>query len=153
MSEDQQFFVGQKAVIARGGEILVMFDPEFGADLPGGKIKAGELDFVKELKREVSEETTLDISVGNVFATGYFEVPTSAQNKNAGRKIFNVYYACRYESGEVSMSTEHNRYEWVSKENFMEKVDRQLIKDVLAKYFALHPDSMLSSYIKRHKSV
>lgn len=151
MAEDQQFYVGQKAVIARGGEVLVMFDPEFGADLPGGKIKEGELDFIKELKREVIEETTLSISVGNVFATGYFEVPATAKNKNAGRKIFNVYYACRYESGEVVMSDEHNRYEWVSKENFMEKVDRALIRDVLAQYFAIHPDSLMRNYINSRK--
>lgn len=151
MSEDQQFFVGQKAVINRNGEVLVMFDPEFGADLPGGKIKIGELDFVKELKREVSEETTLEILVGSVFATGYFEVPVTAKNKNAGRKIFNVYYACRYVSGEVQQSAEHSHYEWVNKENFMEKVDRDAIRDVLARYFALHPDSIMRDYINSRK--
>jgi len=148
MSEDQQFYVGQKAVIAKDGAVLVLRTEEFGSDLPGGKIKEGEYDFIKELKREIAEETTLEVSVGNVFASGYIEIPKTSKNRNAGRKIYVVCYACRYISGEVSISDEHETYSWVTKDTFMEKVDHPLVREFLAKYFALFPET----YIQKQKA-
>ena len=45
MSQDQLFFVGQKAFIVRDGKVLVLFNPEGKIDFPGGKIQEGEEDF------------------------------------------------------------------------------------------------------------
>ncbi len=152
MSEDAQFYVSQKAVIIKDGKILVMHDPEFGSDLPGGKIKAGELDFTEELKREVREETGLEIAVGNPFATGYFELPITSKNKNAGRKIFNVYYACTYISGEVKLSDEHDSYTWVSKDTLKDIVNQEQECNVIAKYFVLFTNQYVDKQReKRHR--
>ncbi len=69
MKEDAQFYVVQKTFIRKGNEVLVLGDPEEGLDYPGGKIQEGEIDPAQSLKREVREETGLEIEVGDPFVT------------------------------------------------------------------------------------
>ena len=63
MEQEQLFYVVQKAFIKKGEEILVLNDPSEGLDYPGGKIQRGEKDFIDALKREVLEETKLEIKI------------------------------------------------------------------------------------------
>lgn len=118
MVQDQLFYVGQKAVIHKDGEVLILNDPEFGLDLPGGKIQEGELDFEEALRREVKEETGLEIEIGEPFFRGYFEFPHDSKHRNAGKKIFVVFYKARYVSGELVLSEEHDGYKWVDKNTY-----------------------------------
>ncbi len=117
MANDQLLFVGQKAFIDKDGEILVLTDPQLGVDLPGGKIKEGELDLVKALKREVKEETNLDIEIARPFTTWMIEFPPDHRNQG---KVFLVGYECKYISGEVALSSEHSEYKWVNKNNYQQ---------------------------------
>ncbi len=134
MAEDKQFYVGQKAFIEKDGEVLVLFEnTEAKLDYPGGKIQEGELDFAEALKREVREETSLEIEVGDPFATWYYEI---TQGRSAGKKIFLVAYRCRYISGEVKLSDEHTDFRWVNKNNFMEIDTGGKYFAVLKKYFS-----------------
>jgi 8-oxo-dGTP pyrophosphatase MutT (NUDIX family) len=64
MKKDQVFSVGQKAFIEKNGEILVLILPNGMLDFPGGKIQEGETDLDIAFKREVKEETGLDIEIG-----------------------------------------------------------------------------------------
>lgn len=75
MNDDRLFYVGQKAFIEKDGKILVLNDPAEGLDFPGGKIQVGEINFTEALKREVGEETNLEIEVGNPFTTWYNKFP------------------------------------------------------------------------------
>ncbi|MEJ0021163.1 MAG: NUDIX domain-containing protein [Candidatus Doudnabacteria bacterium] len=116
MPEDKLFFVGQKAFIEKNGEVLILITP-VGLDFPGGKVQEGEKDFVESLKREVREETGLEIEVGSPFATWLFEYPAD-HKKRPGQQIYLVGYKCKYLSGEVQLSEEHEEYQWVNKDNF-----------------------------------
>lgn len=121
MAKDQQFYVGQKVVLKKDNKVLVLNDPIFGGDLPGGKIQIGETDFQEALKREVFEETGLKIELGQPFHTGYFEVPLTFKGrnlKNAGKRIFLIYFTAKYLSGSLQLSDEHNDYIWVDKSNY-----------------------------------
>ena len=66
-------------------------------DLPGGHIHEGEGD-IEGLKREVEEETALDITSPELVL-------------HDGRK---KYYKTREYSGTIELSDEHTEYEWVT---------------------------------------
>lgn len=133
MKEDAQFYVGQKAFIKKDNEILVLGDPQEGLDYPGGKIQEGETDLVYSLQREVREETGLEIKVGAPFATWTNIFP--AHHRLAGKKVYLVGYKCDYVSGEVKLSDEHDKFQWVTKENFNEVNDGTSYFEILKQYF------------------
>lgn len=133
MKQDELFCVGQKAFIENKGKVLILRDPLVGYDLPGGKIQEGEKDWVTALKREVTEETNLQIEVGEPFHTWYFEnqEPT---HRNFGKKVYMVGYKCKYLSGKILLSLEHDAYFWISKDEFKNFKDAAFFK-ALEKFF------------------
>jgi 8-oxo-dGTP diphosphatase len=133
MKDDATFFVGQKAFIRKGDEVLVLNDPKEGLDFAGGKIQEGEDDLVASLQREVREETGLEIKVGSPFTTWVNVFP--AHHRFAGKKVFLVGYKCEYVSGDITLSDEHNNFHWVNKDNFNEVTDGSVFFDALKKYF------------------
>lgn len=139
---DQQFYVGQKALINKDGRILILHDStlpeEISYDFPGGKIQKGETDFTKALLREITEETSLVVEVGKPFTTSYFEVPSNSTGPNAGKKIFIVVFECTYQSGEVVLSDEHNGYHWVGPNDFQKHfLKKTNIYEIIEKYFGV----------------
>jgi len=135
MTEDELFFVGQKAIIEHNGSILLLNDPDIGDDLPGGKIQKGETDFVKALQREVCEETTLEIKVGKPLSTDYKPIAHPQNTRDRGKFIFVVFYSCEYVSGEVGLSDEHDAFKWITKENYKTEVTSEWILKQLDTYF------------------
>ena len=138
MANDALLSVGQKAFINKNGSLLVLTDPVYGLDFPGGKVQEGETDFTKALEREVKEETGLEIEVLEPFNTWYFEWPKG--HRNYGKKAIVIDYRCRYISGEVIISDEHDekKYIWINKENFLNYFkEGDLFFDSLKRYFNL----------------
>lgn len=139
MKDDALFCVGQKAFIEKDGKVLVLFDPTEGLDFPGGKIQEGEardgdvLSLLNALKREVREESNLDIEVFDPFAVWYHEFPL--HHRNAGKVVYLIAFKCKYVSGEVTLSGEHNNFKWVDKNDYKEVDDCSDYFDVLEKYF------------------
>lgn len=133
MDQEQIFYVVQKAFVKKGDSILVLNDPKEGLDYPGGKIQKGEKDFVLALKREVLEETGIEINVGKPFFTAIDEYPDNHQH--AGKLFFIVFYECEYVSGEVILSEEHDKFTWVDKNNFKSADDKTWYFDILDNYF------------------
>ncbi len=139
MKADALFCVGQKALIEKDGEVLVLHDPIEGLDFPGGKIQEGEAkdgdasSLIKSLKREVREESGLEIEVGDPFVVWYHEFPKG--HRNYPKVVYLVAFKCKYVSGEVQLSDEHNKFKWVDKNNYKEVDDGSDYFDVLEKYF------------------
>jgi len=119
MAHDEFLLVGQKAFITNGkGELLVLIDPDRGLDLPGGKIQVGEKNLDEALKREVREETSLEIDVSKPFVRWYRE--GSDNSEFAGKPFFIVGFYCKYLAGEVVLSDEHTEYHWVDKTSYQQ---------------------------------
>ena len=133
MPEDKLFCVCQKAFIDKVGKVLVVFDPQLGLDFPGGKIEEGENDFDDSMKREVREETGLEIEVGEPFFRWYFEFPLG--HRNYGKVVYLVGFKCKYLSGEVKISDEHSSYKWVNQANYESVKENSDYFKALEKYF------------------
>jgi 8-oxo-dGTP diphosphatase len=133
MKEDGLFYVVQKAFIDKKGKVLVLNDPAEGLDFPGWKIQIGEADLIKSLKREVREESGLEIEVSEPFATWRNEFST--KHRYYGKEIYLVAFRCNYLSGEIKLSDEHNGYRWVSRNNYREVDDGTDYFQLLEKYF------------------
>ena len=126
MPEDQSFQVGQKAFIDRSGRLLVMFFEGNKLDFPGGRIQEGEYDLIEALRREVREETSLEVAVEEPFTTWL-------SGRHGG--VYLVGYRCRYVSGEVRLSEEHESFRWVTRDTYREVDDRSEPFAQLEKYF------------------
>jgi 8-oxo-dGTP diphosphatase len=73
---------------------------------PGGRLELGENPF-GGLKREVKEETGLDIEVGDPMAVRHF-------TRGDGQKIVMISFFCKPLGKDVKMSKEHQEFKWVS---------------------------------------
>ncbi|MBI2057618.1 MAG: NUDIX domain-containing protein [Candidatus Yanofskybacteria bacterium] len=139
MKDDALFCVGQKAFIEKDGKVLVLNDPMEGLDFPGGKIQEGEAkngdasSLTHSLQREVLEETGLKIEVFRPFSVWYYEFPKN--HRNYPRVVYLVGFKCKYVSGELKLSDEHNDFRWVDKDSYKKVDDGSVFFDVLEKYF------------------
>lgn len=134
MNTDQIFYVGLKAFIEKDGEVLVLKNEAFGLDFPGGKMKKGETDTTEALQREVREETGIAIAVGRPFTTWMITLPPEHVNHG---NVFLIGYSCRYLSGEVQLSDEHETYYWVNKDTFYKLKENSDYFRSLETYFRL----------------
>ena len=134
MKEDALFYVGQKAFIRKGEEILVIGWNNGNIDYPGGKIQIGEVDLKESIKREVREETGLEIKVGEPFYSWVHIFPES--HRLAGKQVYLVGYKCDYLSGDIVLSDEHEKFLWVNKGNYKEIDDKSSCFKALEKYFS-----------------
>lgn len=136
MAEDLLVWVGQKAFIRKNGRVLVLQSDNVRLDFPGGKIQQGEIDFTASLKREVKEETNLEISVGRPFYTWHFQFPPD--RPQAGQIIYLVGFMCEWVAGEVKLSSEHKRFEWVNQDTYKKYMDPTRYFTALEEYFKIN---------------
>lgn len=123
MPANGSFHVGQKAFIRRTGNVLVMLT-NGTIDLPGGRIQEGEEDLVSSLRREVREETSLEIDVGRPFTVWL-----------SPHGIYLVGFRCEYVAGEVVVSPEHDGFRWLSRSDLTQLDDGSAACMQLARYF------------------
>ena len=82
-------------------------------EIPGGRLSHGENPF-DGLKREVKEETGLDIEITNPLSVRHF-------TRQDGQVINMIVFLCRPLSGNLSLSEEHTDHKWLdlSEEEFL----------------------------------
>lgn len=99
---------GKILIVREAGEYLDG-DNSGQYDLPGGRVDAGE-SLIDALKREVAEETGLEVEVD--------ENPISVQEwhpviNGKENHIVGTFFVCRPLSTAVNLSSDHNSYEWI----------------------------------------
>ena len=111
----KNFFVGVKAVILEDDKILLLKDssrPDFW-DVPGGRIDDDET-LEQTLLRELSEElpSHTNPKIGELLNA--YRIPGSIKGDLGLVLLF--YRVSLDFDGEISLSSEHTEYEWVSLE-------------------------------------
>jgi 8-oxo-dGTP diphosphatase len=106
------FAVATKAIIYNKGKFLILLKSEIEDvnpntyDIPGGRINFGE-KLEDGLKREVKEETNLDIKVvGTVDAWSFV--------KDDQMQLVGITYVAIAASDKIKLSAEHSSYEWLT---------------------------------------
>ena len=136
---DTRLFFSQKAFIEKDGKVLVLRDPkslvhgQSGLDFPGGKYRCGQ-SLETDLKREVKDETGLEIEIGKPF---YVWTTKGLKRKTKNAHVVLVGFLCRYKSGTVKLSNEHDLFEWVNKNTYKKWKENTQYYRVLEEYFKL----------------
>lgn len=119
MTNDQQIVqrIATKALIVNDkGQILILREAntyEEGTNvgryhLPGGRLNPGEA-FTDGLKREVAEETGLEIEIGKPIYVGEWRpIIKGVQNQ-----IVAIFFICKPLMSQVRLSEEHDDFQWV----------------------------------------
>lgn len=111
--------VAMKAVIVHDKKILLLresaeHDTNTKAgkyQFPGGRIDPGE-PFEQGLRREVMEETGMEIEIGQpIFAGEWFPVI-----KGIPYQIVGMFLICRSQTADVRISDEHDAFIWLAEE-------------------------------------
>ena len=128
-----------KAVILHDGKVLVLREAssydegtkEGKYQMPGGRVELGE-PFLDGLKREVMEETGLEVIVGEPFYVGeWFPTIKGVQNQ-----IVAIFFKCSSSSTDVRLSNEHDEFRWVTFEESQELAMATPEHEVLESFFA-----------------
>lgn len=114
---DPKLFVATKAFVNHGGKILILRESakyEDGTnagrwDVAGGRLKPGER-FDESLRREVKEETGLEIKIGNVLFVNEWR-PVA---KDEPWQIVGMFFECLTNSDAVTLGEDHDDYQWIN---------------------------------------
>jgi len=129
------FRISVKGFVLDGDRFLIVKRAENDVHMagiwepPGGRLENGESPF-SGLKREVKEETGIDIEILNPLGVKHFV-------RQDGQRVTMLLFLCRALSGEVKLTEEHSDFEWV---NVLES------KSKLPEFFHPEIDSYINFY-------
>jgi len=123
-----QLFVATKAFILNKGKVLII--RESGKyrdgthtgifDLVGGRITPGQ-PFNKSLQREIREETSLRVKIGNPFFVSEWRPVVRGQQW----QIIGIFFLCKALNTKVKLSRDHDAYKWIDPKSF--KKERMIV--------------------------
>ena len=93
----------------------------------GGVTPRSPKKAVEALKREIREETNLEVEVSEPFNVFTF-------TKDSGEFKVGITFVCDYVSGEVALSDEHSEYKWIKPEEFKNLESIASLHDEIEKY-------------------
>ena len=111
------------------GKILMLKSPDRGWEIPGGQVEEGET-ITDALKREVKEETGIDIEVGDLKAV-HSNIAKRVQpdGVNPIGSIISFGFTGKAVSGELTTSNESLEVNWFDKDEILDVIDEEFMRD------------------------
>ncbi len=139
-------------VIDSKGKILLVRHAERGWEIPGGYVNIGE-DLITALKREVREETGIDISVGQLAG---IHQNVQAESSDVPTKVIFDFLASK-QAGTLQTSHEHIDVGWFARDEVLDKITHPVYHDRMKHLLQFSSKVLLRIYSKTpytvHKEV
>jgi len=120
LPRDKAILLSVKAIILESGKALLLHstDAHLHWELPGGLVDLRE-NLEDGLKREVREETTLEIEIGKILGVGDMWRLGFRFKDGTVRdiRVIEIIYQCRKLSESIALSKEHDKYRWATKDD------------------------------------
>lgn len=118
-----KIFAATKAFIVYNGKVLILRESvkyQDGGnvgryDVPGGRVEPGQR-WDESLKREIKEETGLEITIGRPFYVGEWRPVVRGEQW----QIIGTFFECTAESDQVTLSDDHDKYLWIDPKGYRE---------------------------------
>lgn len=118
---EPKLFVATKAFINYRGKILILRESNTYADgtnaqkydVAGGRLTPGE-KFDDALKREIQEETGLEVEIGKPFYVGEWRPVVRGEHW----QVIGICFECFAKTEEVTLSKDHDAFEWIDPKHY-----------------------------------
>jgi 8-oxo-dGTP diphosphatase len=124
---ENRIVVAVKGIIVNNKKVLIIQrhdKDDIGAETwecVGGKLNFGE-DLESALKREIKEETGIEVNIHKLLYATTF-------NTDPSRQVVIITYLSTSESDKVVLSEEHIAYKWATKEELKRLLDKGILND------------------------
>jgi 8-oxo-dGTP diphosphatase len=131
------FNVSFKLILRKNNKILALTESATGfLDFPGGRIEKNEIKLpIKDLfKREIVEELGRDVKYKIMGPA----IQYRRYNKYTKMHVLITAYEAKYLSGQIKLSGEHSKYEWVDPNKYNlrnKKINNEEEKSAFESYF------------------
>jgi 8-oxo-dGTP diphosphatase len=120
---EPKLFVAMKAFIVHDGKVLIVREStkyQDGTnaakyDIVGGRIKPGQA-FDESLRREIREETGLEVELGRPFYVGEWRPVV----KGESWQVVATFFECQASTNTVQLSEDHDAYEWIDPKKYQD---------------------------------
>lgn len=125
---ENKIVIAVKGIIVNDNKVLIIqrsSNDEIGADtweFVGGKMDFGER-LEEALRREITEEVALDVSVDKLLYATTFKT-------DEHRQVVILTYLCVTSNAVPTLSFEHKNYLWANKEEMMGLLSKPIVDDL-----------------------